>query len=117
MFIYVTRKASNKMNREFVVINSEIIKEISASVNILKSNNDDKYKKFTYKIYFKDYDDNVYEISIYNHIVNTLELSTPGLEVRVLCAIEKILNSGKSLQESFEDVVTNELILLLNKEY
>lgn len=117
MFIYTEKEANNKMNKEFVVINSEIIKEISASVNVSKPNDDDKYEKFTYTIYFKDYDNNMYELSTCDSIVNTLELSVPGLEVRVLSVIEKLLNSDKDLQESFIDAVTNELILLLNKKF
>lgn len=36
MFIYTEKEANNKMNKEFVVINSEIIKEISVSVNVSK---------------------------------------------------------------------------------
>lgn len=114
MFIFVEREDGS--NKNFTVINSNIIKNITVNVDLEKSNKSEVEDKFSYKIYFKDYDDNIYKVSS-SYIVNNTTLGEIGLEVRILRIIEEVLNSNKSLQKSFENEVTDELLLLLNRRY
>lgn len=112
MFIFAQRDDENKEDKGFVVINSEIIKGICVTVD-LETNTQGGFGVFTYNIHFKDYNNYMYKLSSTSSIINSTNLTVLEIEERLLLIIEKLLNSGKNLQVSFRDMVTNEFESLI----